>query len=236
MSNFLSDVWKTVKGVAEHPINEAQWWEDVLTGDVSLKDAPGTHQDMMHETITEPLLGDSWLAKNSDAAAAAIVGGIFAAPVIGGMMGGSAGGAAGAAGGTSGSTGALSSSFSLGDIGSYFNPSNWFGGGNVSDEALGALADAENAAGGAVNADLGLGSDALKSLGYGNDTSKALSSIGDLLKSIKTPEQYKVQHSGGVSGRGFNFNSEQYKNKLMEREMAAIYNQPIYRSPTSSSK
>lgn len=148
MSNFLSDVWKTIKGVAEHPINEAQWWEDVITGDVSLKDAPGTHQDMMHDTITKHLGGDSKLAKNSDAVAATIVGGILAAPLVGGATGGSAGGTAGTAGSTGTSTGLMGSLQNGWNASSNWLSSQWdkLGTSNLTDEQLGALADAESTA------------------------------------------------------------------------------------------
>lgn len=100
MANFFSGLWKA----ATHPWDEAKWWKDVVTGETSLKDAPGEHQRMMND-ITVPILGNNKVAKNSDAIVGTIMAAIFGGPVIAGAAGGSAGGAA-AGGATAGGAGA----------------------------------------------------------------------------------------------------------------------------------
>lgn len=129
MANFFDGIWKALT----HPVDEAEFIvkksagvsKDILHGDFSkawkdTKAVPGDHQRMMND-ITVPILGDNKLSKNSDAVAGAIIGGILAAPAIGGAMGGAtAGGAGGAtaggaaasgssAGGLAGSGGGISS-------------------------------------------------------------------------------------------------------------------------------
>ncbi|MGL5581051.1 MAG: hypothetical protein ACRDCE_08830 [Cetobacterium sp.] len=87
MANFFEGV----KEALLHPVKEIGWmWDttkDVISGDMDLKDIPGSHQDLMNKS-TVPILGNNKLAKNSDAAAGAVVGGFLAAPFIGGAMGG----------------------------------------------------------------------------------------------------------------------------------------------------
>lgn len=175
MANFFSGLWKA----ATHPVDELDWWKDVATGETSLKDAPGAHQRMMND-ITVPILGDNKLSKNSDAVAGVIVGGAMAAGA-GGGAGGAAGGSGSGGGIGAGSGGSNVFGQGLGAEGATWwqqmgnSASNIFG---PSDEALGALADAETAAetgnlmsgyNGAQNAGLGKGSDALSSLGYGSN-------------------------------------------------------------------
>lgn len=93
MANFFEGV----KEALLHPVKEIGWmWDttkDVISGDMDIKDIPGSHQDLMNKS-TVPILGNNKLAKNSDAAAGAIIGGFMAAPAIAGAMGGSAGGGA----------------------------------------------------------------------------------------------------------------------------------------------
>lgn len=217
MANFFEGVWEAAK----HPFEEIGWmWDStkgVLTGDKKLKDIPGDHQEMMND-ITVPILGNNKLAKNSDAVAGAVVGGILAAPVIGGAMSGAGSGASSGFGGF-GTEGAFSK---------YFNPvSNKVGGwwdsvAGPSDDILGNLADME--AGGAVNADLGLGSDALKKAGGGKD----MSAIAQMLQSVKPQQQHQISHSGGRSGGGFRFDQGQYKNQLAQREFDQMYGAQPY--------
>ncbi|MGL5015596.1 MAG: hypothetical protein ACRC6V_15120 [Bacteroidales bacterium] len=215
MANFFEGLW----GLAKHPFDEAEFMvkgaRDVVKGDRSVGDLFGDHQDMMSENITVPLGGRNKLTENSDAVAGAIVGGVLAAPLMAGA-GGSASGA--------GASGASSSSglFELGNIGSYFSPSNW---GSVSDSALGNLADAE--AGGAVSANLGSGSDALSAVGgEGTDWQ----SIARMLQSIKpNQESNRISTGGGRVGGGFRFDRNPYENKLLTREYENLYNQPLYK-------
>lgn len=91
MANFFEGVGNLLM----HPVNEAKWmWDstkDVLSGDMDLKDIPGSHQEMMND-ITVPLGGRNKLTENSDAVAGTIIGGIMAAPAL--MGGASASGGA----------------------------------------------------------------------------------------------------------------------------------------------
>ena len=118
MANFFDGLFEALK----QPFDEFKFitdksagiTKDIFSGDFSkawkdVKAVPGDHQEMMND-ITVPILGDNKLSKNSDAVAGAIIGGIMAAPAIGGAMGGSAGGAGGAASSsTAGSGGGISS-------------------------------------------------------------------------------------------------------------------------------
>lgn len=200
MANFFEGIGNALK----HPIDEIGWmWDStkgVLSGDKKLKDIPGDHQEMMND-ITVPILGDNKLAKNSDAVAGAIVGGVLAAPM---------------AAGASGSSGSL---FELGNIGSYFSPNKYF---TPGDDALGALADAE--AGGAVEANLGSGLEALDATGKGVDWA----AMSRMLQSIKPAESQRISTSGGRAGGGFRFDRNPYENKLLTREYESLYNQPLY--------
>ena len=106
MANFFDGIWKALT----HPVDEAEFivkksagvTKDIFHGDFSkawkdTKAVPGDHQRMMND-ITVPILGNNKLSKNSDAVAGAIIGGIMAAPAIGGAMGGSATGGSAASG------------------------------------------------------------------------------------------------------------------------------------------
>ena len=129
MANFFDGLFEALK----QPFDELKFitdksagiTKDVFRGDFSkawkdVKAVPGDHQEMMND-ITVPILGNNKLSKNSDAVAGAIIGGILAAPAIGGAMGGSAAGGAGgataggatasgsSAGGLAGSGGGISS-------------------------------------------------------------------------------------------------------------------------------
>lgn len=125
MANFFDGLFEALK----QPFDEFKFitdksagiTKDIFHGDFSkawkdVKAVPGDHQEMMND-ITVPILGNNKLSKNSDAVAGAIIGGILAAPAIGGAMGGSAGGATAggatasgsSAGGLAGSGGGISS-------------------------------------------------------------------------------------------------------------------------------
>ena len=112
MANFFDGLFEALK----QPFDEFKFitdksagiTKDIFHGDFSkawkdVKAVPGDHQEMMND-ITVPILGNNKLSKNSDAVAGAIIGGIMAAPAIGGAMGGSAGGAGGAAGSSTASS------------------------------------------------------------------------------------------------------------------------------------
>lgn len=219
MANFFEGIGNLLK----HPIDELKWMGEetkgvlkpLLKGDVSeswdsFKGSFGRHNEMM-EDITVPLGGRNKLTENPDAAAGAILGSVFAAPVVGGMMGGTSGASSGFGG--FGTEGAFSKYFQPG--GGFGNMWDSFAG--PSDDVLGNLADME--AGGAVNANLGMGSDALKKAGAGMD----LKAIGDLLQSVKPAQQQQIQHSGGKAGGGFRFDQSQYKHQPSQQEFAQMY-------------
>lgn len=220
MANFFEGVGNLLK----HPIDEAKWMLDetkgvvkpLLKGDISeswdsFKGSFGRHNDMM-EDITVPLGGRNKITENPDAAAGAIIGSIFAAPVIGGAMGGSSGASSGFGG--FGTEGAFSKYFQ--PIGNKMG-SMWDTIAGPSDDVLGNLADME--AGGAVDANLGMGDDALRKAGAG----KNLQDIGQMLQSIKPVEQQQIQHSGGKAGGGFRFDQSQYKHQPSQKEFAQLY-------------
>lgn len=118
--------------VLKQPLNilkaDASFVKDIFSGD--FKEAFGNHQDKMTEIQGHMGLNkDNKLVKNSDAIAGAIVGGIFAAPVVAGALGSGAaaggstasgagastGSATGAAAGASGSSGGILSSLGASD-------------------------------------------------------------------------------------------------------------------------
>lgn len=92
MANFFEGLGN----ILLHPIHEAKFlWkegiEDVgknlIRGDFSqawdeVKQIPGAHNRMMADNITIPLFGHNKLSENPDAVAGAVVGSIFAAPLI----------------------------------------------------------------------------------------------------------------------------------------------------------
>lgn len=218
MANFFEGVGNLLK----HPIDEAKWMfdstKDVLKGDMKLKDVPGSHQEMMND-ITVPILGDNKIAKNSDAIAGAVVGGVLAAPLL-------AGGGAGASGGASfggfGTEGAFSKYFS--PIGNKLS-GMWDSVAGPSDDVLGMMADQE--AGGAV----GTGEEALAKAKGALPKGMDLQQMGQMLQSIK-PNQQQISHSGGRAGGGFRFDPSQYQNKLGQREFDQLYGAAIYKPLT----
>lgn len=243
MANFFEGIGNALK----HPIDEVKWmWDStkgVLSGDKKLKDIPGDHQEMMND-ITVPILGNNKIAKNSDAVAGAVIGGVLAAPAIAaGAGGGATGASAGAGAGANAATAASAvrpSMFSLGDVSSYFKPVNnmatQFGNtvgnawdsamtyGDVSDRQLADLADAEMA--GAVDADLGVGTKALRASDStkltAKDIAKVMSQVSDSLG--KMEPEIRLQKTGG----GGRIDKSQYESPLVAREMQALYQQPLY--------
>lgn len=206
MANFFEGLWEAAK----QPFNEGQFLFDVVRGKTSLKDAPGKHQEMMNK-ITVPILGDNKLAKNSDAVAGAVVGGIMAAPALAGASGSSGFGGFGTEGAFS----------------KYFQPmtesvSNWFTG-TPSDELLGQLADAESAGEAAQVMEK------IKGTGTGMDK---LQGIGRALQSIQSPQQ---NLSGSSRGGGGGFRAPSSKNmakSLLDREYESLYSEPLYKPLT----
>lgn len=211
MANFFEGVGNLLA----HPVREAKWMyetgEDLVKGKMDIKDIPGSHQRLMND-ITVPMIGDNKIAKNSDAIAGAIVGGVLAAPMLAG------------GGGTS-------SAWNLGDVGGYFTPGQagdkwgglWDSMMGPGDDALGNLADAE--AGGAVNANLGSGKEALSKVGGGMDFDK----IAEVMKSINSPKDQQINMaSHRAGGSAFNPNSKLYENQLLAREYQDLYSQPLY--------
>ena len=211
MSNFLSDTWSTLKGIAKHPIDEGQFMFDVARGKTDLKDAPGKHQDMMHKNITSPLLGDSKLAKNSDAVAGAIVGGVLAAPLLGAGAGGSGGG------------------FSLGNVTNYFTPGKagnawsglWDSAAGPSDDVLGMMAD--NEADGAV----GTGKEALKKAKGDLGNKMDFAKMSQVLKSVQGSPESNVPQAQARAGGFKGVDKSLYGNPLADREFQQMYSQPL---------
>ncbi|MGL5013097.1 MAG: hypothetical protein ACRC6V_02245 [Bacteroidales bacterium] len=220
MANFF----KGVENLLKHPIDEIKWMADetkgvlkpLLKGDVSeswdsFKGSFGRHNDMMEE-ITVPLGGRNKLTENPDAAAGAILGSIFAAPAIGGMMGG--GGSSGSGFGGFGTEGAFSN---------YFKP------GSITKPGLGSEGVGW---GGGANLDLGLPTDyaGMKDMtGAGAESGFDWAGLAKTLQSIKpnnsTPP-INMSRSGGGGGR---YDKSVFENKLLTREMNSLYNEPLYK-------
>lgn len=108
----MASVWEGLWNAVKNPLDEVKLIGKTLIGKESLKDLPGDHQRQMNK-VTVPILGNNKLSKNSDAAAGAVIGGIFASPLLAGGSAAAGGSTAGAAGGTSLGTGA-----SFGSLGS----------------------------------------------------------------------------------------------------------------------
>ena len=205
MANFFEGVGNLLK----HPIDEAKWMfdstKDVLKGDMKLKDVPGSHQDMMND-ITVPILGDNKLAKNSDAVAGAVVGGVLAAPFLSG----------GSGFGGFGTEGAFSN---------YFKPSSLpkpgFDISNVGYQP------------GSTEAGMDFGSTSYEpTTEFGGAKAKKdskfdLQAFGQMLQSIKPQQQQQISSSGRVGG-SFRFDPSQYQNKLAQREFDQMYGAQPY--------
>lgn len=212
MANFFEGLW----GIAKHPFDEAEFMvkgaRDVIKGDRSVGDLFGDHQEMMSENITVPLGGRNKLTENSDAVAGAIVGGILAAPAIGGAFGGG-GGASGSGFGGFGTEGAF---------GNYFKPSGISNPG-LSADGVGWKPGANKLEGsnflptdykGAKEAGMGKG---------GFDWN----ALAKTLQSIK-PHNEEVPISMTRTGGGGRYDKSVFENPLLTRERNALYSAPLY--------
>lgn len=224
MANFFEGIENLLK----HPIDEIKWMADetkgvlkpLLKGDVSeswdsFKGSFGRHNDMMEE-ITVPLGGRNKITENPDAAAGAILGSVFAAPVVGGMMGGSGGGASGGFGGF-GTEGAFSN---------YFKPSS------ITQPGL-----SGNGVGwkGGANLDLGLPTDyaGMKDVATAEAGGFDWAGLAKTLQSVKpnndAPPINMSRMGGGGGGR---YDKSVFENELLTRELNSLYSQPLYNKLT----
>ena len=258
----MADFWKGLGGILKHPINEAKWmWDEtmdvgkpLIKGDFGeawdqLKGVPGSHQDMMSDTITVPLAGDNKLSRNSDAIAGAIVGGILAGGAMAGGAGAGGTGGGGTAGGfggfggfggTGGGGGAMSGSglgwqggTQMGSLGPTFTPSTAFGGagagggGGTGAMGLSTAYTPTTAFGQAAAAGGSPASGAAASQGFN------WGKFAQMAQNLKTPEQQQPQVSMGApqGGRWGGFNSKLYQNPLLEKEYMRIYTEPSFKQP-----
>lgn len=226
MANFFDGLLN----IAKHPLDEAKFFKNVITGKTSLKDAPGAHQKMMNE-ITVPILGNNKIAKNSDAVAGTIVGGFLAAPAIAGMGAGSAAGAGGSASGLAGG----------GSLSSYMSPSLTTGssGFGISSGSLTPALTSSSSGVGGITPSMVSGSGG-SGLGYGMGIDmggSAASGVDKMelmmraLSSVKTGNenqgQAQIISSGGRGGfRGVQ--SKFSQNPLLQREYESLYTSPQY--------
>ncbi|MGL5013799.1 MAG: hypothetical protein ACRC6V_05835, partial [Bacteroidales bacterium] len=252
MANFFEGVGKALM----HPINEAKWMfdstKDVIKGDMKLKDIPGSHQRDVMNDITVPILGDNKIAKNSDAIAGAVVGGILAAPLL--------------AGGGASASASAPSAFSLGDVSGYMKPgkiaqamqngpnslsasgtpdvSTWnkikgqasslF---DTGEKNLGALYDDVDFEADTSDDLIGAISEHEDDLAAAKkikdaETSKKWEQFAEMLKTIKPAESPRLNMSSGRVGGGFSFDRKPYENQLLTREYQELYNQPLYTKVT----
>lgn len=216
MANFFEGVGNLLK----HPIDELKWMGEetkgvlkpLLKGDVSeswdsFKGSFGRHNDMM-EDITVPLGGRNKLTENPDAAAGAIIGSIFAAPVIGGAFGSSGSGFGGF-----GSEGAF---------GNYFKPNS------VVNPGLGSDGVGWKPGANSLQGENFLPTDyqGLKAEGVGGgdfDWEGLSRTLQTVSNGLKTPE-IRMQKTGG-SGR---YDKSVFENPLLTREKNALYSAPLY--------
>lgn len=208
MANFFEGIGNALK----HPLDEAKWWGDVITGKTSLKDAPGKHQEMMND-ITVPILGDNKISKNSDAVAGAVLGGIFAAPAMAGAFGGGSSAGAGTSFGGFGTEGAFSN---------YFKPTS------IAKPGLGS--DGVGWGGGS-KLDLGLPTDyaGMKDMTSAEEGGFDFEALAKTLQSIKPgsgdPPINMTRTGGGGGGR---YDKSVFENPLLTREKNALYSAPLY--------
>lgn len=220
MANFFEGIGNLLK----HPIDEAKWMFDetkgvvkpLLKGDVSeswdsFKGSFGRHNEMM-EDITVPLGGRNKITENPDAAAGAVLGSIFAAPVVGGMFGGGgAGGASGSGFGGFGTEGAFTN---------YFKP------GSISKPGLGSEGVGWQ---GGANLDLGLPTDyAGMKEAAGAEKGFDFEGLARTLASIKGGPEAPAISLGRAGGGGGRYDSKVFENPLLTREYNQLYSQPLY--------
>lgn len=220
MANFFEGIGNLLK----HPIDEAKWmWDEtknigkpLLKGDISesfdqFKGSFGRHNEMM-EDITVPLGGHNKLTENPDAAAGAILGSIFAAPVIGGAFGGGSG--AGASGGGFGGFG------TEGAFGNYFKPTS------ITKPGLGSEGVGW---GGGANLDLGLPTDyaGMKDVS-GKGSGFDFEGLAKTLQSIKPGGNQAPPINMTRTGGGGRYDKSVFENPLLTREKNALYSAPLY--------
>lgn len=217
MANFFEGVENLLK----HPIDEAKWmWDEtkrvgkpLLKGDVSeswdeFKGSFGRHNEMM-EDITVPLGGRNKLTENPDAVAGTIIGGILAAPAIGGAFGSSGSGFGGF-----GTEGAFNNYFKPGSITS--NP-------GLGSEGVGWQ--------GGANLDLGLPTDyaGMKEASAAEAGGFDWEGLARTLQSIKPKQEERITGSSRVGGGGGGrYDKSVFENPLLTREFNALYNKPLY--------
>lgn len=218
MANFFDGLW----GIAKHPFDEAEFMvkgaRDVVKGDRSVGDLFGDHQEMMSENITVPLGGRNKLTENSDAVAGAIVGGILAAPAIGGAFGGGGGGASGSGFGGFGTEGAFSN---------YFKPSNISNPG-LSADGVGWKPGANKLEGSNF---IPTDYEGAKAAGMGKEGFD-IEALAKTLQSIKPHNEevpISMTRTGGGGGR---YDKSVFENQLLTRELNSLYNQPLYNKLT----
>ncbi|MGL5013546.1 MAG: hypothetical protein ACRC6V_04540 [Bacteroidales bacterium] len=226
MANFFEGVGNLLK----HPIDEIKWMGEetkgvlkpLLKGDVSeswdsFKGSFGRHNDMM-EDITVPLGGRNKLTENPDAAAGAVLGSIFAAPLAGAL--GSGG----------------NSMFSLGDASKYLTPKQGVLGSSAFDfkggiPGAGFQTDVGWKPGSTAGMDLMEDGGKYKpttEFGGATDEGFDWDSLAQALQSIKGKPEKSIDFSG--SGRkGFNAPPKSlYENPLLAREFQQMYSSPLY--------
>lgn len=192
----------------------------------ALKSIPG-NQERANSEIFNAAGIRGWVGDHPGESVAGAIGAVMGGTALAGAMGGGMGGAAGGAA-NAGST------FSLGNIGSYFNPttaghkwSNLFGmdqtgdigklfnGVEMDDDILGMIADAEE--GGAV---------------VQPEKKMDFAKMSQVLKNVqgnmpKQPQVSQASHRGGGGGR---MDKSLYENPLLVREFQQMYQEPLYKN------
>ena len=112
----MASVWEGLWNAAKVPFDDMRLLGKVVTGKTSLKDSFGEHQRNMND-VTVPILGNNKVAKNSDAVAGTVIGGIFAAPLLAGGAS-AAGTSAGAGAGVGTGASSLGTGAAYGSLGS----------------------------------------------------------------------------------------------------------------------
>ena len=246
MANFFSGLWEAAK----NPFEDAKLIGKTLIGKESLKDFMGDHQRQMNK-VTVPILGNNKISKNSDAVAGAIVGGVFAAPLLAGGAAGSSGAAGSATAGTVGT----STASGFGGVGGMGVTGSTTGFGGVGGMA-GTTASSGTAAsglGGVGGMSSGAGSmgslstyftpttqfgttamsSGSQSVAPTTTTSTDWTRLANSMKNIKsqTDHQNKAPEVQlrSAGGRGMSFDSNRFKNAALEREYQSIYSSPTYK-------
>lgn len=233
MANFFEGLWN----IAKHPVDEAKFLWDEGVEDVGknlvrgnfgeawdeLKGIPGAHNRMMSENIAVPLGGRNKITENPDAAAGAVIGSIFAAPVIGGMMGGSGAGAS--------ASGASAGGSSFGGFGTEGAFSNYFKPTGISKPGL--SAEGVGWQGGA-KLDLGVPEtySGMKDVAGSGSNGFSMEKLAQVMKSIKPHDDTPPINMTRTGGGGGRYDKSVFENPLLTREYNALYSQPLYNKLT----